>query len=185
MPVARAQQIIDRAAEERARFVAFIRGVPAEQWANMSPEGLWQARDYVAHLASIDPLLTAWFRSLQSKEDGAAPARDFSIDDWNAEQILARRETSIDNLLIEMERNRADLIDALAGFSDEQLDSTIHFGGDNKRAPRDVPLFLYLSGWVFHDRWHTEDARRAIAGEAEQPFGDEAFARVVRERTGS
>jgi hypothetical protein len=38
---------------------------------------------------------------------------------------------------------------------------------------------------VFHDRWHTEDARRAIAGEAEQPFGDEAFARAVRERTGS
>jgi hypothetical protein len=84
-----------------------------------------------------------------------------------------------------MARNRADLTDALAGFTDEQLDSTIHFGGDSKRAPRDIALFAYLSGWVFHDRWHTEDARRAIAGEAEQPFGDEAFARAAREGGGS
>ena len=185
MTAERARQIIDKAAEERVRFIEFIRGVPGDQWPNISPEGIWQARDYIAHLASIDPLLTAWFRSLQSKEGGRAPARDFSIDDWNAEQILERRETSLEDLLVEMERNRADLTDALAGFTDAQLDATIHFGGDGKRAARDIPLFLYLSGWVFHDRWHTEDARRAIAGEAEQPFGDEAFARAARERSGS
>jgi hypothetical protein len=182
MVAPRAQQIVDRAAEERARFVAFIRSVPDEQWHNTSPEGIWHARDYVAHLASIDPLLTAWFRAIQSRPGGNEPGPAFSIDDWNEEQILARRETPIEDLIAEMERNRVDLSEALAAFTDEQLDRTIHFGGDNKRAPRDVQLFLYLSAWVFHDRWHTEDARRAIAGEAEQPFGDEAFARGMREQ---
>jgi hypothetical protein len=182
MAVPRAQDIIDRAATEREAFVSFIRSVREDQWPNTAADGRWQARDYVAHLASIDPLITAWFRRVQSGGDTSSGYGNFSIDDWNEEEILARRETSIDDLLDEMARNREDLNAALADFTDEQLDSTIHFGGDSKRAPRDIQLHLYLQGWLFHDRWHTEDARRAIAGEPEQPFGDEAFAKAVTRR---
>ncbi len=182
MVIERARAVIDKAAEERRRLVEFVRSVPGEAWANRSPDGAWQARDYLAHLASIDPLLTGWFRSLQGGEATVAGARSFSIDEWNEEQILARRDRSIDDLLDELERHRVDLNAALADFTDEQLDQTIHFGGDNKRAPRDIPLHLYLRGWVYHDRWHTEDARRALAGEPEQPFGDEAFARAMQAR---
>ena len=178
----RAQEIIDKAAEERARFVDWMRSVPEEHWPHTSPEGIWQARDYVAHLASIDPLITGWFRSIQTPGQGSPLMRSFSIDEWNEERILARRGKSIDDLLAELESTRVELNAALAGFTDEQLDSTIHFGGDAKRAPRDIPLHLYLRGWVYHDRWHMEDARRAIAGQAEQPFGDEAFARAAREQ---
>jgi len=180
VPVPRAQQIIDRAAEERVRLFEFIRGVSEAQWPRMSPEGIWQARDYVAHLASIDPLLTAWFRAIQSPGSSGGPEGANRIDDWNEDQILARRETSIEALLDEMTRSRVALNAALADFTDEQLDRVIRFAGDAKRAPRDIPLHLFLSAWAFHDRWHMEDARRAIAGEAEQPFGDEAFANARR-----
>jgi hypothetical protein len=182
MPVERVQEVIDRITKERERFVGFIRGVPGEQWRNISPGGIWQARDYVAHLASIDPLITAWFRSLQRGEGWPDYGGDqpFQIDDWNEEQILERRERTMDELLEEMTASRTELIDALADFTDEQLDTTIHFGGDKKRAPRDIPFHAYLQFWAFHDRWHTEDARRAIAGEEEQPFGDAAFARSVQ-----
>ncbi|MEX1253019.1 MAG: DinB family protein [Dehalococcoidia bacterium] len=182
MPVERVQQVIDRITSERERFVEFIRGVPEDQWRNTSPEGIWQARDYVAHLSSIDPLITAWFRSLQRGEGWPEYGGDgpFQIDDWNEEQILARREHTIDALLEEMARSRDELIAALGDFTDEQIDRTIHFGGDRKRAPREIPLHAYLQFWAFHDRWHTEDARRAIAGETEQPFGDAAFARSAQ-----
>jgi DinB superfamily len=182
MPVARAQDVVKRAAEERATFVEFIRGVPEVQWSNTAADGRWQARDYVAHLASIDPLITAWFRRVQTGGDTSSGHGDFSIDDWNEEMILARRSTSIDDLIDEMARNRDELDAALSDFTDEQLDSTIHFAGDSKRAARDVPLHLYLQGWLFHDRWHTEDARRALSGEPEQPFGDEAFAKAMTRR---
>ncbi len=182
MPVERAQKIIDRATAERARFLDFVGGVPPEAWQATSPDGLWQARDYVAHLASIDPLLTGSFRTIQRGEASLAGTA-FSIDDWNEEQILARRERPIKELLAEMARYRGHLSAALADFTDEQLDRTIHFGGDRKRAPRDIPLVLFLQAWVYHDRWHAEDARRAIAGEVEQPFGDEAFASAMRQRT--
>ena len=184
MAVPRAQEIIDKAAHERTRYLEWVQSVPDDAWAGHAEGGTWQARDYVAHLASIDPLLTAVFRGIAG---AAAPsARNaLRIDDWNEEQILARRERSIDELLDEMAAARVDLNAALADFTDEQLDSFMHFGGDAKRAPRDVALHLFLSGWVFHDRWHMEDARRAIAGEPEQPFGDEAFARAMPERSPS
>jgi len=140
MAVERAQQIIDQAAKERARFIEWVRGVPHEVWTNTSPDGTWQARDYVAHLATIDPLLA------------------------------------------DMEKHRVDLNAALAGFTDEQLDQTIHFGGDAKRSPRELPLHMFLSGWAYHDRWRMEDARRAIAGEPEQPFGDASFEQAMQGR---
>jgi hypothetical protein len=181
MAVERAQEIIDKAAHEREKLVAFVRSVPAAGWSKTSPGGIWQARDYIAHLASIDPLITNWFRVVQGGEGGGGyRGRAFSIDEWNEEQILARRERSMDELLEEAAHNRSDLNAALAAFTEPQLDGEIHFGGDAKRAPRDVPLYLYLRGWVFHDRWHMEDARRAMAGKEEQPFGDEAFARAMQ-----
>ncbi len=65
---------------------------------------------------------------------------------------------------------------ALADFTDERLDRTIHFGGDAKRAPCDVPPHPPEADW------HTEDARRALGGEPEQPFGDEAFAKSLQHR---
>jgi len=179
MAVERAQQIIDQAADERRRLVEWVRSVPARAWSSMSPDGMWQARDNVAHLASIDPLLTAWFRTFQQPRQpgggGSGGTGSFSIDDWNGEQILARRGQSIEGLLEEMAAHRIELNAALAGFTDEQLDQVVHFGGDNKRSPRDLPLHMFLSGWAYHDRWHMEDARRAIKGETEQAFGDAAF----------
>ncbi len=182
MPVQRAQEIIDRAAEERRRLIEFVRRVQADHWRDHSPGGSWQARDYVAHLAAIDLPLTAWFQALQAPGRQGGPGSAFDIDQWNEEQVLARRDCTIDQLLDEMGRHREDLAAALADFTDEQLDSTIHFGGDSKRAPRDLPLYSFLSAWVFHDRWHMEDARRAVAGGPEQPFGDEAFARALGEQ---
>lgn len=181
MAVERAQQAIDRMAEERERLIAWVRTVPGEAWSRMAPGGVWQARDYVAHLASIDPLLVGLMRALQA---GGTPAqgadgRPFSIDDWNEAQILERRSRPIEELIAAMERQRPDLNAAMADFTDEQLDTTFHFGGDKSRSPRDITVAQFLAGLVYHDRWHMEDARRAIEGEAEQPFGDAAFERML------
>jgi hypothetical protein len=111
-------------------------------------------------------IVRSFLREHASADAGEA-ARRFSIDDWNEEQILSRRETSIDALVAEMESKRGDLNAAIAEFTDEQLDKTFHFGGDKSRSPREV------------QGWHMEDARRAITGEAEQPFGDKSFGTML------
>jgi hypothetical protein len=145
---------------------------------------MWQARDYVAHLASIDPLLTALMRIFQSGGEvgRGSDGRPFSIDDWNEKQILERRTRPIEELIADMERHRGDLNATLAGFTDEQLDRTFHFGGDKSRSPRDLPVAQFLNGLVHHDRWHMEDARRALEGRAEQPFGDAEFESILQGR---
>jgi hypothetical protein len=185
MPVPRAEDAIEKLAREREAFVAWVRSVPARQWANVAEGGIWQARDYVAHLASIDPLLTGLMRVFQSGAtvDGrGSDGRMFSIDDWNEKQILERRSRAIEALLAEAEELRPALNAAIADFTDEQLDTTFHFGGDKSRSPRDVTVGQFLAGLVYHDRWHMEDAKRALAGAAEQPFGDAAWEAMMQER---
>lgn len=183
MAVERAQQVIDKLAAERVRFVDWVRSVPDDKWSSMSLDGMWQARDYVSHLASIDPLLTGLVRIFQTT--GAPPAtgsdgRAFSIDDWNEGQILERRTRPIEALIADMERYRVDLNAAITGFTDEQLDATFHFGGDKSRSPRDVQIHQFLNAVVYHDRWHMEDARRCIEKKTEQPFGDAAFESMLK-----
>lgn len=187
MAVERAQNAIDKMAAERATFVAWMRGVPEDKWSNMAPDGIWQARDYVAHLASIDPLLVGIMRVFQRevRADGGRGSDErpsFSIDDWNEKQIMERRPRSIEELIGEMEKFRVDLNAAMADFTDEQLDRTFHFGGDKSRSPRDLTVAPFLSGLVYHDRWHMEDARRALEGESEQPFGDAAWETMMQRR---
>ena len=184
MVVERAQKVIDTMAEERSAFIEWVRSVSQETWSNLSPDGMWQARDYVAHLASIDPLLTALMRVFQSGGEvgRGSDGRPFSIDDWNEKQILERRQRPIEELIVDMEKHRVDLNAALAGFTDEQLDRTFHFGGDKSRSPRDLPVAQFLNGLAYHDRWHMEDARRALEGQVEQPFGDAAFDSMLQGR---
>jgi hypothetical protein len=183
MVVQRAQEAIDKLAQERERFITWVRSVPSDDWAKLSPDGMWQVRDYVAHLASIDPLLTRMIRAFQREGDvdENRPSRPpFNIDDWNEGKILERRTHSIEDLIDEMEKYRGDLSAAMAGFTDEQLDRTFHFGGDKSRSPRDLKVGEFLRGLAYHDRWHMEDARRAIEGKSEQPFGDEAFSKMLQ-----
>ncbi|MEX0785703.1 MAG: DinB family protein, partial [Dehalococcoidia bacterium] len=135
-------------------------------------------------LASIDPLLVSIVRGFQSGNDTArdSAGRAFSIDEWNEERILERRERTTEELLSELDAHRPALNEAIADFTDEQLDHTFHFGGDKSRAPRDVKVGDFLNGLVYHDRWHMEDAKRALEGRGEQPFGDAAWASAMRAR---
>ena len=186
MTVERVQRVIDKMTVERERFVAWVRGVPDEKWPHLSPNGNWQARDYVSHLASIDPLLTGLARAFQQSggiDDGRGSGRRFDIDEWNEGKILARRAKSTQELIDEMAKNRAELNAAFVDFTDEQLDASFHFAGDSKRSPRDLKVAEFLNGLTMHDRWHMEDARRALEGEAEQPFGDASFQSMLQGRT--
>jgi hypothetical protein len=45
----------------------------------------------------------------------------------------------------------------------------MHFAGDNKRGPGDLPLKLFLAGWAQHDPIHVADMIKALPELADDP----------------
>jgi hypothetical protein len=161
--VPEAQHIADLIAEERARFERFCRSLTAEELGRPVPESTWQVRDFIAHLATIDRPVAAWFAEIQGepRRDGREGAR-WTVDTFNDSAVAERRGRSLDDLFAEAARERAALVDVLGRFTEEQLASTVRFGGDSKRPPTDLQVGRYLQGWARHDIIHVADMLKAL-----------------------
>jgi hypothetical protein len=86
----------------------------------------------------------------------------FDVDHWNDRQVERRRELSLEQLLDEAAASRAELHTHLRALTEQDLQSTMKFGGDSKRPPADVQLLRYLQGWCKHDPIHVLDMLRAL-----------------------
>ena len=94
-----------------------------------------------------------------------APQAPFDIDDWNEEMVPHRHGVSVDELLAEASRHRAQFVRVLSALSDQQLDMMIPFGGDRKVI--DLPATMVRLGdllWAIatHDPNHMQDILRAL-----------------------
>ena len=163
--IPRVQEIVDQITAERARFEHFCRSLSEEELRRDVLGSTWQVKDFISHLATIDRSVGAWFTSLA---DGASSRGDgersdaWDVDRYNEEAVAKRRERSVEELLAEAARTRADLIRVLDRFTEEQVNGTIHFGGDSKRPPSEIPLARYLQGWARHDVIHVADMLKAL-----------------------
>jgi len=101
------------------------RRVPADGWEIVihGGEGGWNRRQMLAHIVTID------MRHAQRARIGAGipdtsgvtdQAMLPPINDWNQRQVDARAGRTIEELLAEMRRNRADLIAQVRSMTPEQ-----------------------------------------------------------------
>lgn len=167
--IARVQQIVDEIAFHRIRFEEFCRSLSDEELGRPVPESDWRVKDYIAHLATIDETVTRWFDSLanqpsapQQPPSNDQPERRFDIDRWNNGQVERRRDRSVDELFSEAAEKRAALLVVMDQLSDEVVDGEIHFPGDSHRAPMNLKLEHYLTGWAKHHPIHVRDMLRAL-----------------------
>lgn len=172
--IPRVQAVTDTIAGERARFARFCRALSADELAQPVPESTWIVKDFISHLATIDGPITAWFAAIADRTPsrGAALGSDggaWSVDRFNDEAVAKRRARSVDEVLAEAAGEREALLRVLARLTDEQLDRTIHFGGDSKRAPRDIPFAQYLQGWARHDVIHVADMLKGLPERRDDP----------------
>jgi hypothetical protein len=160
------QQIIDVIVEERNRFELFCRSLTAEELARPVPDSAWQVRDFIAHLATVDRPVAAWFAAIQGEpQQGDRPGAsqdNRGIDGFNDAAVAKRRDRSVQELLAEAARERAALVEVLGRFTEEQVASTVRFGGDSKRPPTDLQVSRYLQGWARHDVIHVADMLKAL-----------------------
>ena len=124
-----------------------LRELPAEKFEEGRYEGGWNARQILAHVASIEwtyPRLLGIAEQAPASgtERTADPARNEpgesspptrtaqgGIISYNERQVEKRAQTSVDDLLEEFQTNRAATIAAVKGASDALLSTPIRSAG--------------------------------------------------------
>lgn len=157
----------------RDRFETFCHSLSEEELARPVPNSDWQVKDFISHLATLDAEVTRWFQAVM-EGDTSGPSEnpdgsEFDIDEWNEEAVAQRREWTLDQILAEAAPNRQRMLDTLTRMTDEDINQIVHFGGDKKRDPADVPFKLFLHGLARHDPIHVADMLKALPQRADDP----------------
>src|SRR5437867_1848587 len=173
MPAETATKTIERIREQREKFEEFCRSLSEEELRRPVPDSTWIVKDFVSHLGSLDPTLTQFFvLTAQGRPGEAALTADgnrFDLDALNDRLVAERREWPLERILAEAATNRAELIAALEPMSEEDVSRVMHFQGDNKRSPAQLPLKAFLMGWSLHDPIHAADMLKALPERAADP----------------
>lgn len=156
-------------ARHRERFEAFCRSLSQQELAAEVPDTPWSVHGYVAHLCTIDSLISPFFGPMVGISDIPAPdtpvPMPFDIDEWNEAIVPKRAGASLDDLFAEAARHRADYIRVLRALPEAQLDSMVPFGGDRRvieLPATTVRLEDLLWAIALHDPNHTQDILRAL-----------------------
>lgn len=167
------QKIIETIKDGRRRFNVFCLSLSEEELARPVPDSTWTVRDFIPHLGTLDTELIRWLEDIANGVPDAtvqgADGRPFDLDSWNDSTVAERRTWTLDEIFDEAAANREMLIATLKKLTDEQTESVVRFGGDNKRPPADVPLKLFLAGWAHHDAIHVADMLKALPERADDP----------------
>jgi hypothetical protein len=83
--------------------------------------------------------------------------------------VADRRDWSLTQIFDEAAENRTHLLEALRELDDEHINQVVHFPGDNKRAPADIPFKLFLAGLARHDPIHVADMLKALPEHTDDP----------------
>jgi hypothetical protein len=165
--------IIDSIRAHRERFERFSRSLNEEEMARPVPDSSWVVKDFVSHLATLDPELARTFEATaegRPEDAGVNPdGTPFDLDGYNDAQVAERRDWPLKGILEEAARNRVGLIETLERLSDEDIAQVMHFQGDAKRSPAQLPLKVFLLGWSLHDPIHVADMLKALPERAGDP----------------
>lgn len=171
MPSETIERVVGTFRTNREKFEAFCRSLSDEELARPVPNSSWQVKDFVSHLATLDTEIARWFDAVAAG-DTSGPGRNpdgskFDVDAWNEEAIQERKGWTLDQIFAEAAPNREKMLEALSRMTDEQIEQTVHFSGDNKRDPADVQFKLFLFGLARHDPVHVADMVKALPERAD------------------
>jgi uncharacterized damage-inducible protein DinB len=173
MPSDTIERLAQQFRSNRERFEAFCRSLSDEELERPVPNSTYRVKDFASHLATLDPELVRWFEAVregQSDEPSrSADGSPFDVDKFNDAVVAERRDWSLDQILAEARANRERLLEALSALDEEAIERTVHFPGDNKRPPADVPFKLFLFGLARHDPIHVADMLKALPERADDP----------------
>lgn len=143
-----------------ARAEALAGQLSEADWEKPTYEQGWTVKQVFCHLASTGGAIPFLLNLASSPPPPGAGAGGggFDIDAWNAQQVAARQNNSVSELLAEIRSSRESSIQALQGVSEELLAKVIS-----------VPWGLSgtlaeMIGQVVaqHEQGHLDDVARAV-----------------------
>jgi hypothetical protein len=141
----------------RKELVETISGLNEEDFSRSKAVDKWTLKDLLAHIASWDEEMV---RVLQTFTMPGESIYTYAIADrngfavWNEEQVAARRERAVSEVMSEFEIARRDLIQVIEGLTDAVLNrSRMTSWGKSATG------FELIMTQVDHDREHAEQVR--------------------------
>ena len=134
---------------DRQRLLQAIEGLSDEEMTAAPAVGEWSVQDILGHVA-------AWeWEAVKAVEQTVAGQRPQLLDipdfdAWNAAQVAAWRERTLDEVLAELHRSRQALVEAISPLDERQFETLgafPHLGNTSLRR---------LLEWK-HDRGHAAD----------------------------
>lgn len=156
--------------KNRERFEAFCLSLSEEELARPVPDSHWQVKDFISHLGTLDTVMAQQIEALAkgvSDPLNEAGDKGFDVDAWNEKEVQKRKDWPVGEMLEEARTNRAAFLASVAKLTDEDIDKTLHFRGDNKRDPADIPYKVFLGGLTRHDAIHVADMIKALPERAQ------------------
>src|SRR5438128_3668042 len=121
------QELLDNMHAVAREFVDAVRRFPEEEWSQGRYEEGWTAKDILAHVASIEwtyPRLLELAEVRPQHPETERRPRGL-VDDYNRRQVDKRKETAVEELLVEFQRNRASTIAAVEDADESVLDERV------------------------------------------------------------
>ena len=155
--VASKQDIVNAYEQSTRRLEGLISGCCQEDLKKTAYEG-WTANQLICHMASTSGA-AAFFISM-AQASGQGIGSGFDVDRWNAEQVAARQEKPLDEVLAELRAGHEASIKAVEAAPDDLLAKQVpDFSGGMS------PLADLIKGSATeHEAMHLDDLEKALRG---------------------
>jgi uncharacterized protein (TIGR03083 family) len=154
--VASKQDIIDAYQQSTRRLEKIAAGRSEEDMKKTTYEG-WTARHLICHMASTSGAAAFFISMAQS---GGGMGTGFDIDRWNAEQVAARQDKPLEEILAEFRAGHEASIKAVEAAPDDLLAKQV----PNFEGGMSVLADMIWGSATEHEAAHLDDLEKALAG---------------------
>jgi len=158
--VSKAERLAHKLGSEGQKTEEFFRQLPEDAWqVQLYADGAcWTVHEVLAHIVESEGSLLGLFRHIS--EGGEGVAKGFDIDQYNAMAVAEIAMVPIEELLVDFESRRGEMVNFVTGLDDADLERQGRhaFLGESS-------LYEMLRLQYLHVNLHIRDIRTALEEE--------------------
>ena len=149
-------KLLDKLTKSHAEFHKLLEGVDLQM--SIYKDADWTIRDIVGHIATWDREVAKAIRAFKEGTEYINPEYTEDESDYNQRAVLEQRKLTTEQVLVESEQAREDIIGALKELSEDKFpgDLVYPWGGERGDIVQLVEYFIE------HDIEHQNEIKKAL-----------------------